>query len=127
MGLTRIASGKKGEKLALSYLKREGYSILIKNYRTKFGEIDIVGKEGGYICFIEVRSGNRERFGEPEYTIDKKKQNRIAKTALAYIKRNSLEDDNARFDVVCIKNIDSLSPQIRLIRNAFELDNRYRY
>jgi len=65
-------------------------------------------------------------FGLPEETILKKKQLQISKAALAYIKKFKLEDKSCRFDVVCIEGVDSLRPQVRLIKNAFDLDSRWR-
>ena len=127
MTFARINSGKKGEDLALSFLKKQGYSIIAKNYKTRLGEIDIIGKDKSCVSFVEVRSTNSRVFEAPEHTIDRRKQRQIAKAALSYIKRYSLEDKDCRFDVVCIGGVDSVSPNIRLIKNAFDLDPRYRY
>ena len=127
MTIARIKTGKKGEDLAFSYLKKERYKIIERNYRTKCGEIDIIAKDKDVTVFIEVRSGNTEKFGLPEETINKRKQQQIAKSALFYIKRYGLEKENSRFDVVCVKDVDSEFPKIRLIKNAFELDTRYTY
>ena len=126
MTLARIKSGKIGEKLAVSYLQGEGYKIIERNYRTKLGEIDIIADCKGCTCFVEVRAKNSPAFGLPEETILKKKQLQISKAALAYIKQFKLEDKSCRFDVVCIEGVESLMPQVRLIRNAFDLDNAWR-
>lgn len=127
MSAERIETGKKGESLAQSFLKRSGYKIIEKNYKTRFGEIDIIGKDRGYVSFIEVRSVNTERFGLPEETIDRKKQLQVTKVALSYIKKYQLEDTPCRFDVVCIEDVNNSSPKIKLIKNAFELELEYRY
>jgi len=127
MSIARKNSGKRGEAIAQSYLKKQGYKIIEKNYNTKLGEIDIVASDRDCICFTEVRSINTGRFDAPEYTIDRRKQNQITKVALMYIKSKGLEDRNCRFDVVCIEAVDSPSPNVRLIKDAFELDARYRY
>ena len=126
MTFARINSGKRGEEIAVSYLKRQGYKIIERNYKTKLGEIDIIADCEGCICFIEVRTRNNQAFGLPEETILKKKQLQITKTALAYIKRYDLEDKNCKFDVVSVQNVDSLEPEIKLIKNAFDLDTRWR-
>ena len=126
MTLARIKSGKIGEKLAVSYLHGEGYKIIERNYRTKLGEIDIIADCKGCTCFVEVRAKNSPAFGLPEETILKKKQLQISKAALAYIKQFKLEDKSCRFDVVCIEGVESLMPQVRLIKNAFDLDNAWR-
>lgn len=127
MTIARLKTGKRGEALALSYVKRQGYKIIEKNYRTGRGEIDIIANDKNCIAFIEIRSGNTEKFGLLEDTIDIKKQNQIIKSALFYIKKYGLEERSCRFDVVCIKNVDSRFPKITLIKNAFELEHRYRY
>jgi putative endonuclease len=127
MTFAKIDSGKSGEDQAVFYLRKEGYKIIERNYRTKLGEIDIIAEHKGYICFVEVRAKNNPVFGLPEETIVKKKQLQISKAALMYIKSRGLEDRNCRFDVVSVKGVDSPNPQIKLIKNAFELDPRYSY
>jgi len=127
MTFARITSGKRAEDLAVSFLKKEGYKILARNYKTRLGEIDIIGNNKDCICIVEVRSMNTGRFGLPEYTINRKKRNQITKAALSYIKRYGLEERESRFDVVCIEDADSVLPKVRLIKNAFELDSQYRY
>jgi len=127
MTFARIDSGRRGEGIAISYLKKQGYKIVEKNYRTKLGEIDIIANHKGCVCFIEVRAKNNTAFGLPEETILKKKQLQISKAALVYIKKYELENKSCRFDVVCIEGVDTLRPQVRLIKNAFDLDSRYRY
>lgn len=126
MTFARISSGRKGEEEAVSYLRKNGYKIIERNYRTKLGEIDIIADCKGCTCFVEVRAKNSPAFGLPEETILKKKQRQISKAALAYIKKFKLEDKSCRFDVVCIEGVDSLRPQVRLIKNAFDLDSAWR-
>ena len=126
MTFARIESGKKGEEEAVSYLRKNGYKIIERNYRTKLGEIDIIADDKGVISFVEVRSKNSPWFGLPEETINKKKKAQISKTALAYIKQCNLMDKSCRFDVVCIQGVGSPEPEIRLIKNAFELGDRWR-
>lgn len=113
--------------MAVSYLKKQGYGIINRNYRTRLGEIDIIGEDKGCVCFIEVRSKNSAGYGSPEDTITRVKQRRLEKTALAYIKRFKLADRPCRFDVIAIKNTCNSNPDIRLIKNAFELNERYKY
>lgn len=126
MTFARISSGKAGEDIAVSYLKRQGYKIIERNYRTKRGEIDIIADYKGCICFVEVRAKNNPAFGSPEETILKKKQLRISKAALAYIRKFKLENKSCRFDVVCIDGVDKTMPYVRLIKDAFELNDRWR-
>ena len=127
MNLTKLKAGKRAEDLAITYLESQGYKIIEKNYRTKLGEIDIIGKESGCICFVEVRSANTKEFDSPEYSVTRKKQAKIARAALSYIKQHGIEDADCRFDVVAIENINERLPEIRLIKDAFELQGEYRY
>ena len=126
MTFARIDTGKRGEGIAVSYLKKQGYKIIEKNYKTKLGEIDIIAKDKGVISFIEVRSKNSVGFGSPEETVTRKKETKISKAALTYIKRYKLENETCRFDVVSIQGDDSPDPEIKLIKNAFDLDDRWR-
>ncbi|MDO8602637.1 MAG: YraN family protein [Candidatus Omnitrophota bacterium] len=126
MTFARINSGRKGEEQAIACLRKNGYKIIEKNYRTKLGEIDIIADDKGVISFVEVRSKNSPGFGLPEETINKKKKAQISKIALAYIKQCNLMDKSCRFDVVCIQGVDSPEPEIKLIKDAFELDDKWR-
>ena len=99
-------SGEKGEILALGFLKKKGFRILNKNYRNTFGEIDIVAEEKGQLVFVEVRSLKTWERHLPEETIGSKKQQKISRTALAYIQEKGWEDRPARFDVIAVKASD---------------------
>ncbi len=116
--------GKKGEEAAVGLLKDSGYRILLKNYKTKLGEIDIVASDKGTICFIEVKTRRSDRFGLPTEAISDSKQRQISKVALMFLKENNLLDKKARFDVVSILYSKDI-PQLDLIKNAFELNNDF--
>lgn len=127
MRLTRLDSGRKGEDLAQAFLKKQGYRIIGRNYKTRLGELDIIGEDRGTVVFIEVRSASSKAFGSPEYSIDRKKKNQIAKIAVSYIKERGLENRDCRFDVVCVEGVNSPEPKLNLIKNAFALEVQYRY
>lgn len=114
--------GKVGERLALSFLKKQGCRILKTNYRTCFGEIDIIVKDKDIHCFIEVKSRNSHRFGLPQEAVSVLKQRRMNKCALVYLKENNLLDKKARFDVISILDPLGKVPQINFIKNAFEAE-----
>lgn len=112
--------GMEGEEKAVLFLQSKGYAILERNYKTKFGEIDIIAQETDTIVFVEVKARNTCSFGTPEEQISWNKQQRIMKIALTYLKKNHLENRPVRFDVV------SISPdKIELIKNAFESGGNY--
>lgn len=117
---TRIDIGKRGETLAISFLKKNGYRIIESNFRCRYGEIDIIAQEGKTVAFIEVKTKTNNRFGSPTQAIDLRKQRQVSKTALIYISQKRLTNYSARFDVVGV-NIKGSNSEIELIKNAFEL------
>ncbi len=118
--------GKKGEDAAVSFLKDNGYKILLKNYKNKLGEIDIIASDKDTICFIEVKTRRSDRFGLPVEAISAFKQRQISKVALLFLKERKLLDKKARFDVVSVLYLKD-TPQLGLIKNAFELNNDFSY
>ena len=112
--------GKKSESIAAIYLKKNGYKILEQNYRTKFGEIDIIAKDKDTLVFVEVKARNSNRFGNPKWAVTSKKQKKISMLALFYIKSTKQKNVKARFDVVAITSTKD-KPSIEIIKNAFEL------
>jgi putative endonuclease len=119
-GFTRIGTGKKGENIAVAYLKSHGYRIVERNYKCLFGEIDIVAKDGNTVVFVEVKSRKSEEFGDPQVAVGLEKQKKISKISLKYLEEKHLYPCNARFDVVAIKMLLS-GNKVELIQNAFEL------
>lgn len=77
--------GKAGEDFAAGELIRRGYSILARNFHSRYGEIDIIAVKGGVICFVEVKTRRRNAMVGAEESITAAKQKRIIKTALTYI------------------------------------------
>ena len=109
-------SGQAGENKACRFLKKEGYTIVEKNFRTRFGEIDIIADDRGTLCFIEVKSRSYNNYGTPGEFVDRRKIQKIEKTALGYIAKNNIKSADMRFDVVSVNLIDG---ECNLIRNAF--------
>lgn len=118
---SKLEFGRQAEKTALEFLKNEGYQILERNFRVKCGEVDIIAKDQGVFCFIEVKARHTLELGEPAEAVSVRKQKQIAKAALSYLKAKDLLDQAARFDVITLLYQDKL-PQIDLIKNAFELN-----
>jgi len=107
--------GKRYEELAADYLCKKGVEILERNYRNHTGEIDLIGRDGECLVFIEVKYRRDTREGDPGEAISPLKQQRIRKAALVYLYEHRLPMDiPCRFDVVTI-----LGKEIRLIRDAF--------
>ena len=107
--------GEKYENEAIEFLLLNNYEILKHHFYTKYGEIDIIGKNDGYICFIEVKFRTNKNFGKAIEAVNIKKQKTIIKISKLYIYQNKLSYDIPyRYDVVCIDNNN-----IELIKNAF--------
>jgi len=119
-GLGRIRTGKKGEDIAVAFLKRAGYRILERNFKCPFGEIDIVAKDRDTVVFVEVKSRRSEEYGDPQVAVGLEKQKRISKISLKYLEEKHLYPCDARFDVVAIKMLPG-GNKVELIQNAFEL------
>ena len=124
MSKQNIYLGKSGEDSALNFLKENGYKILVKNYKTKLGEVDIIAYDKDTLCFIEVKTRGSLRFGSPQEAVSHFKQRQISKVALQFLKRNNLFNIKARFDVVSVIYAED-KPAFDLIKNAFELKEWY--
>ena len=112
-----IKLGKRGESLAVEYLKSRGYKILEMNWRTKHKEIDIIALDKNEIVFIEVKTRKNDHFGDPEEAVNLKKQKFLVNAAENYIISNKIDLD-ARFDIISIIS-DGSSHNINHIKEAF--------
>ena len=109
--------GAKGERLALRFLCQRGYKIIARNFSCRFGEIDIIARQGKVTVFIEVKTRSSCEFGLPEDSIRAKKMKHLLRCAQSYIKNHADPEEDFRFDVVSIVLGDTV--QIHLIKNAF--------
>lgn len=108
--------GASYEKIAADYLKKHGYEILEYNYRNRNGEIDLIAREGEYLCFVEVKYRKNGANGSPFEAVNRKKQKVISKVAKYYLlTHGDSEWTPCRFDVVGITGME-----IELVQNAFE-------
>ncbi len=103
------------EQRAEEYLKGKGFRILKRNFYSRYGEIDIIAKDGEYLVFVEVKYRKNDRSGHPLEAVDIRKQKRICKTADWFCKRYGYQDGiPCRFDVIGITMCD-----IQHVENAF--------
>jgi putative endonuclease len=114
--------GDLGEKLAEDYLIKRGYCLIERNYRNRFGEMDLIACEGSSICFVEVKTRLSEDYGTPFEAVSWRKQKKLKNLALSYLQSKGLLDENARFDVVAVNFDEGHQPRIELLQNAFEVD-----
>ena len=118
----RQALGISGENLACDELQRRGYEILDRRYRTRFGEIDIIAREGKTIVFVEVKARLTDDFGGAAAAVTHWKQRRIAGMAVDYLARHRLHECPCRFDVVAI-DYDPAGPRVTVYPNAFDVSS----
>mgnify|MGYP000475768681 FL=1 len=119
----RLKFGREGESAALRFLKKKGYRILEKNFRSKVGEIDIIAEQDGEIVFVEVKARADHEFGHPLNALTPAKQKKIIQTAQSFLSRKRISDKPMRFDVVALTS-DAEGPdswQIELLQNAFQV------
>ncbi len=110
------SKGTQYEERAAEYLEAQGFRIIQKNFSSRFGEIDLVAREGRYLVFIEVKYRATARGGHPLEAVDAGKRRRIRKTADFYCLRYGYgEDTPCRFDVVGV-----LGDEVIHVRDAFE-------
>ncbi len=121
MGREKRKTGNIGECLACSYLKKKGYRILERNFRTIFGEIDIVARLNEIMVFVEVKTRLTSSLGPPYLAITKVKERHIIKNAIFYLKAHRIIEVQWRIDIVSIKLNDKYETEkIELIENAVE-------
>jgi len=112
--------GKQGEEIAIRFLKKKGYRILLRNYVCKMGEMDIIAREKDTLVFVEVKTRTSTEFGPPQLAVNSRKQRQLSKVALNYLNEKRLKDVKARFDVVAIL-LRQKGEEIELIKDAFDL------
>lgn len=92
--------GSYTENIAATYLLSNGYSILDRNYRNKFGEVDIICQKDNLIIFVEIKSRYTNSFGNPLESVSCHKQKKIILLSKFYILYKKLSDFNIRYDVI---------------------------
>ncbi|MEW6740542.1 MAG: YraN family protein [Nitrospirota bacterium] len=109
--------GVSGEDIAVEYLKKNGYAILKRNYKTPLGEADIIARDKDMIIFVEVKARSSDAFGQPFEAVNHRKQEKLKKIALYYLKHNKIELP-VRFDIVSIISRDG-NAEVNHIPEAF--------
>lgn len=95
--MTTKEIGDFGETEACRYLESRKITVLKRNYRDRGGEIDIIARDGETIVFVEVKTRSSKAFGMPSEYVDRKKQEKIIRTAIWYLGTDSID---MRFDVI---------------------------
>lgn len=119
MSKARINLGKQGEDLAAAFLQKKGFQIIVRNYRQKTGEVDIIARDKETLVFIEVKTRSNLLFGKPFEAVTTNKQAQLNRIALDYITRNKLLEQAARFDVISILIRKNGKAEIEHLQNCF--------
>ena len=119
MSRRQINLGKTGEEIATDYLRKRGLKIIARNFRDKFGEIDIIARDRDTYVFVEVKTRRSSHFGTPEEAVTTQKQRQVIRVAKAFLFKHQLHDVPTRFDVVAIL-MTSGNPSINHLVSAFD-------
>lgn len=119
-GILNRLLGNRGERAAARHLKRRGYRILARQSRSRIGEIDLIALDRDTLVFVEVKTRSSHAAGHPSEAVTHAKQQRLVRTALAWMKRRGVLHQRGRFDVVAITWCDDGPPTIEHYENAFE-------
>ncbi len=122
-------TGARGEQAAAKHLRRHGYKVLVKNFRSGKAEVDIVCRHKDWLVFVEVKTRKSEEFGAPSEAVDRDKQRNLTKAALDYLRLLGNPQVKFRFDIVEVLLPEGAKDpaDIRLIQNAFDLSEPYIY
>jgi putative endonuclease len=115
----RERDGTAAERRAAAFLERAGLSLLARNYRSPFGEIDLIMQQDRTLVFVEVRFRGRSDYGTPAETVDRRKQSRLRATAEHYLQRDRRASKQpCRFDIVAV-TASADGDRVEWLRNAF--------
>lgn len=114
--------GQRGESLAADYLGRLGYLVQERNFHTRFGEIDLICRDGQDLVFVEVKARTSRRFGAPEEAITWSKRRKLRLAIATYLEANQPRFRRLRLEVVAIDlEPETLAPlDIRHIQDIFQ-------
>lgn len=119
LSLETLRLGHAGERLAYKFLRRQGYTIVARNFRSIRGEIDLIGWDRDILCFVEVKTRLNTLRGRPEEAVTKFKQGQIRKASLDYLRQANLQKANTRFDIVSVLIGSDGAPVCHVIKRAF--------
>jgi len=114
----RYRRGRKYEKLAVDFLRANGYDIVAINYRHGRKEIDIICTKDYGLVFVEVKGGRSTAFGDPVYRVDNRKRDAIIRVAQAFLQGSVVTYQSCRFDVIVVKEKEGRH-EIEHLQGAF--------
>jgi len=115
-----LAAGRRGEDLAHRFLRRQGFTVVARNFRPRAagaGEVDLIAWERERLVFVEVKSRATDDYGTPDRAVDPEKQRHIERAGREYARRANVDFGLVRFDIVSV--LLTRPPKIELLRDAF--------
>jgi len=115
-----LAAGRRGEDLAHRFLRRQGFTVVARNFRPRSagaGEVDLIAWERERLVFVEVKSRATDDYGTPDRAVDPEKEGYIERAAREYARRANVDWGLVRFDIVSV--LLTHPPKIDLLRDAF--------
>jgi len=116
---TAVEIGTYGERVAAAFVRRHGYRVLTRNFKTERGEIDLVCRHGDVLAFVEVRTRAGDLFGRPSESIDARKEEALRSAAHDYLRLLDRDDITYRFDAVEVRMRAGEVPVCTLLPNIF--------
>ncbi len=117
MAPSNLILGQQAERLAVAFLKDKGYTILARNWKNRFEEIDIVAEKSNLLIIVEVKARKNKKYGMPYEQVGLKKQRLLVNAAEAYIIKANVHMET-RFDIISIV-FNSNGFELRHIERAF--------
>ena len=120
MPSARSKLGAQGERIAAARLEAQGMTIEARNYRTRFGEIDLVAHDGAETVFVEVRTRRGGAYGTPEESLTRRKRARLALAAQEYLQERGGAERPWRIDLAAVALRAEGPAEIRYVKSAVE-------
>jgi putative endonuclease len=115
--------GQAGELVAERWLRRQGWRVLQRRFRSGHRDIDLVAEREGLVAFIEVKARRGSRFGDPVQAVNWRKQRELARSASVWIDRHGRPGEHYRFDVIGVL-MEGKAVRVRHVENAFSIPAR---
>lgn len=120
MSAARQAFGELGERIAERWLRRQGWRVMQRRFRSGHRDIDLVVERDGLVAFVEVKARHGNRFGDPVEAVNWKKQKELGRSARVWIDRHGRSPEAYRFDVIGVL-VAGPRVRVRHVENAFPL------
>jgi putative endonuclease len=120
MSAATQALGEAGERVAARWLRRQGWAIVARRFRSGHRDVDLIARRGEVVAFVEVKTRRGERFGGPVGAVGWRKQRELVRSATVWLDRHGAAGDAYRFDVIGVI-IDGTRVRLRHVENAFGL------